>query len=256
MTFAAVVDTLQDVVFGRDSRCVICGRRSPRGGMCGECIGRIPLVLPPVCQLCGTPLRLAQPASGPLLCSGCHGANHYFERARAAAVYDGAAREHVQDLKYRGRVEIAPVLARMMARAAVADGMVRSIDVIVPVPLHPDRAIRRGYNQAELLAHGVGACLGVRVAPAALERHASTGTQTHLHRRDRRSNVIHAFTCAKPSHISGRAVLLIDDVFTSGATADGCCRSLLRAGAASVRVLAFAVSVADERDWFTSVAPC
>ncbi len=100
--------------------------------------------------------RLAE-SSNPL-CAGCLTQNHYFCRARAVAVYDGAARDHVHELKYRARTELAPALARMMAEVAICDGMAAECDCVVPVPLHYEKAARRGFNQAELLARDVGSC--------------------------------------------------------------------------------------------------
>lgn len=251
-------DFVDTVLFGRELRCASCGRIADRSGMCSQCKERIAYVLPPVCSLCGTPLRLlgpktrGEPASNPenQVCSGCAMTRHYFERARAVAVYNGAARDHIHELKYRARTELVAPLARMMAEVAIGDGMAGECQCVVPVPLHPEKAARRGFNQAQLLAEDVGRLLGIPLEAKALQRQRSAGSQTFLDRRDRRANVIQAFLCPFPALVSQRNVLLVDDVLTSGATADGCSRALLMAGAAKVYVLTFGVSVADERDWF------
>lgn len=251
-----ISNLIDTVLFGSELRCPACGRPADSDGMCKACKGRIPYVLPPVCSLCGVPLRgaggdgkHALPNQGNPLCAGCLTQNHYFCRARAVAVYDGAARDHVHELKYRARTELAPALARMMAEVAICDGMAAKCDCVVPVPLHYEKAARRGFNQAELLARDVGLLLGIPMEAGALHRKERGGSQTFLDKSHRRANVVRAFSCHFPSVVAGRNVLLVDDVLTSGATADGCVRALLMAGAAKVYVLTFGVSVADERDW-------
>jgi len=251
MSLARILGIALDVMFGARESCPACGRSGSSSSLCGDCMALIPIVRPPICSVCGTPIRGCagcDDADGEV-CAGCRGIRHYFDCARAPAVYEGAAREHVHDLKYRARVEIVPALSAMMAHLAVCTGMADKCDCAVPVPLHPDKLARRGFNQAELLARSAAMLLGIPMIPGALSRRASTGTQTFLDRRHRRDNVLRAFVCDEPARVAGRTVLLIDDVITSGATADGCARALLRSGASEVRVLAFAVSVADERDW-------
>lgn len=254
MRLARIRGIALDALFGARQFCPACGRLGSANALCSECMALIPMVSPPMCSICGTPLRLGA-AGGDVegkVCAGCRGVQHYFEYARAPAVYEGAAREHVHDLKYRARVEIVPALSAMMARLAVTTGMADACECVAPVPLHPDKLAKRGFNQAELLARPVASLLGIPLIPGALSRCASTGTQTFLDRRHRRDNVLRAFVCDEPARVAGRTVLVIDDVVTSGATADGCARALLRSGASLVRVLAFAVSVADERDWAPS----
>jgi ComF family protein len=257
MSLARILGIALDVLFGARESCPACGRLGSANSLCSECMALIPMACPPMCSVCGTPLRGGAGCDDAEreVCAGCRGIGHYFECARAPAIYEGAAREHVHDLKYRARVEIVPALSKMMALLAIRSGMAAKCDSAVPVPLHPDKLARRGFNQAELLARSVAMLLGIPMISGALSRRASTGTQTFLDRRHRRDNVLRAFACDEPARVAGRTVLLIDDVITSGATADGCARALLRSGASGVRVLAFAVSVADERDWALSRNP-
>lgn len=251
MGIARICGIALDVLFGARGSCPACGRPGSARSLCGECMAMIPMVCPPMCSVCGTPLRggVTGDEVEREVCMGCRGIRHYFERARAPAIYEGAARQHVHDIKYRARVEIVPALSAMMARCAIRTGMANLCDCAVPVPLHPDRLIRRGFNQAELLARSVAPLLGIRLISGALSRRAFTGTQTFLDRRHRRDNVLRAFVCDKPASVAGCTVMLVDDVLTSGATADGCARALLRSGVSRVYVLTFAVSVADARDW-------
>lgn len=184
------------------------------------------------------------------MCAGCREGKHYFSKARAAVVYDGVSCEMVQELKYRARLELAGPMAAVMADVALRERMAVKCDVIVSVPMHPLKEAKRGYNQAAVLANHVGNMLGIPVESDALSRRIQVDTQTHLAREARRINADGSFVCSKPGIVNGKRCMLVDDVLTSGSTADGCARALLRAGAGCVEVLTFAVSVADARDWF------
>lgn len=260
MNLTRLCSVVLDVLFGERHFCPACGRVGSAQAFCGECTARIPKVSSPACRVCGTPLRGralagsdAQEAQDARearhVCTGCRLTRRYFECARAPAIYEGAAREHVHDLKYRARVEIVPALSRTMALCAIRHAMADWCDCVAAVPMHPDKLARRGFNQAELLARAVASLLGAPLIPGALSRREYTGTQTFLDRQNRRGNVLNAFVCDEPAAVADARILLVDDVLTSGATADGCARALLRSGASGVNVLTFAVSVADMRDW-------
>jgi ComF family protein len=248
-TLVAAGRALADMVFGESTSCPVCGRVSRPGELCRACVARIPVVTPPVCRICGVPLRLEGAKRGE--CVVCARGGRYFKLARAAAIYEGAARDYVHDLKYRGKVELAAPLGRLMAICAGRARGALACDAVVPVPLHPAKVLRRGYNQAELLAYEVGKALGVPAQPECLVRTVDTPAQAGLERDARRRNALRAFQAGVPARVAGRSVLLIDDVLTSGGTADGCARALLRVGAKDVVVVTFAVSVADGRDWLS-----
>jgi ComF family protein len=155
------------------------------------------------------------------------------------ASFNGPARASVHALKYDGELRLVAPLAELMAarwRRASVGG-----EILVPVPIHAERRRQRGFDQAELLARGVGERLGLRVV-CALERAARTTAQHQLGRRARQKNVSQAFGVA-PRHageISGRWLVLVDDVVTSGATLAGCARGLYEAGAFAVSALTLA----------------
>lgn len=155
------------------------------------------------------------------------------------ASFNGPARASVHALKYDGELRLVAPLAELMAarwRRASVGG-----EILVPVPIHAERRRQRGFDQAELLARGVGERLGLRVV-CALERAARTTAQHQLGRRARQNNVSQAFGVA-PRHageISGRWLVLVDDVVTSGATLAGCARGLYEAGAFAVSALTLA----------------
>jgi ComF family protein len=163
-----------------------------------------------------------------------------FRRLRFPVLYNDEARRLVAGLKYGDRLELAPWLARWMA--ASGSELTRDCSVVVPVPLHRSRLAARRFNQSAELARNLARAGGLEYAPAALERVRKTRQQVGLGRDARSRNVQGAFTVPadKRTLVEGRQVLLIDDVYTSGATVKSAVRALKRAGASDVDVLCFA----------------
>jgi ComF family protein len=163
-----------------------------------------------------------------------------YERARAAVRYDDVARNLVHALKYHDRTDLAPTMGRWMTRAGAP--LLAEADLIVPVPLHWRRGWSRRYNQAGALGRVIGDASGVRVSHAALIRNRATAQQVGLTRSERAANLAGAFEVpqARRRDVASRRIVLIDDVLTTGATAEACTRALTRAGAACVDVLTFA----------------
>ncbi len=163
-----------------------------------------------------------------------------FEFATAAYRSRGVVRDLVHQFKYRRQYHLRHLLARMLAEGfhdtRCADG---GIDAIVPVPLHPAKLREREFNQAEVLARLAGERLGLPVADC-LRRLRYTPTQTHFHREERFENLRDAFAMADAPDLSGRRVAVVDDVLTTGSTADACARALREAGAAAVVVITVA----------------
>lgn len=179
----------------------------------------------------------AQPA---MICGSCLAQPPVFARARAVLSYDETARPLVTRFKYGDGTEAAPVFARWMARAGKR--LLEEADVLVPVPLHRLRLLSRRYNQAGLLARALARETHLPVRLTGLERHKRTVQQVGLSNKGRRRNVANAFRVppAELPHLAGKRVVLIDDVFTTGATVEACARTLLRAGAIHVDVLTLA----------------
>jgi ComF family protein len=224
--------------------------------ICSGCLGRIPFVRSPYCQLCGRPLRGARTDTvgvavrDTVVCRDCASGGRFFTLARAVGVYDGVLKDFVHAIKFHGRRELVEGIGVLMARVAAREKAMRTSQLLVPVPLHPKRLAERGYNQAELLARTVGSCLGLPTRTA-LARSILTGEQNKLGRRQRHDNLRGAFVVPHPIEVAGKSILLVDDVITTGATANECSRALLRAGAATVRVLAAAVAPLEE-EWLRS----
>jgi len=214
-----------------------------QGTQCAGCFAALSLLGEPCCDICGVPFGHA--GLGPL-CPGCETRRPAFARARAALRYDDGARALILPFKHGDRTELARPLARHMARGGAA--LLAEADLLAPVPLHWRRLQQRRYNQAALLAGHLARAAGKPQIPDLLRRIRVTPALGERGAAERAALLVGAF--AVPARycrrLAGRRVLLIDDVMTSGATADACAAALLSAGAASVAVLA-AARVPDPR---------
>jgi ComF family protein len=218
-------------------QCLVCNAAVDRPGtLCVGCFSKFTFITAPHCDHCGVPLET--PAIDDVICGACLTERPAFERARAVFLYNADSRGLVLKFKHGDRTDAAVTLARWMQRAGTA--LVEKCDVIVPVPLHRWRLLMRMYNQAALLANALGGLAEKPVVPDALVRTKATKSQGHMDRTARRRNVSKAFAVKRLPAIEGRRILLIDDVLTSGATANACAATLLKAGAAAVDVLVVA----------------
>jgi ComF family protein len=210
--------------------------------LCARCWAEVRFIGPPLCPVTGTPF--AYDLGDGIVSAEALADPPPFRRARAAAVYGDVARRLVHQLKYHDRPHLARVMATAMRRAGGA--LIADCRVIVPVPLHRWRLWQRRFNQAAVLAARLSELSGVRHEPLALERARRTRRQVGLTAIQREENVRGAFRVPEQARalIAGAPVLLVDDVYTSGATVKAATRALLRAGAASVDVLTFARVVA------------
>lgn len=220
-----------------------------QGGLCPACFSRLSFVTAPLCEVCGVPFPhdgtgSRQPEG--FWCEACVAAPPAFSVARAALRYDDGAKALILPFKHRDRTELAKPLARHMARAGA--GLLRAADLLIPVPLHRWRLFRRRHNQAALLAAQLSRISGKPFDPMLLRRVRATAPLGELGARQREAALAGAFGLAPTAggKLAGQRVLLIDDVLTSGATADACSRVLLQGGAAAVGVLA-AARVPDRR---------
>lgn len=207
--------------------------------LCPACWRAMSFVTPPVCMRYGTPLPfdLGPDAVSPVAISD----PPVFDRARAVARYDGLARELVHRLKYGDRTELARPMGRLMSSAG--DALLAEATLLVPVPLHRYRFLGRRFNQAALLATEIGRQRGIAVGFEALKRVRATRPQVGLTRTERADNLARALVV--PDHerlrVAGQRIVLVDDVMTTASTGNAASRALLKAGAASVDLLVFAV---------------
>lgn len=217
-----------------------------QGTQCATCWRALHLLTPPFCRRCGVPFLHAGQASAEGLCPGCREHPPSFGAARAALRYDEGAKRLLLPFKHADRTELAGPLAARMAQAG-AELLARA-DLLTPVPLHWRRLLARRYNQAALLGRKLAVGARKPFLPDLLRRIRPTPALEHRGAAERALVLEGAFLVApgQVARLRGRRVLLVDDVMTSGATAEACTRALLAAGAAGVDVLA-AARVPDPR---------
>ena len=238
--------------------CVVCGNVvPPDAALCADCMEAAPRLEAPFCAVCSRPFPVAvnggasvaglSSLGAAMTCGNCRDRAFAFDCAVSTRRHDGPVRALVVRFKYRGEQHLRRALTGWLAESLLDPRIAsRPADALVPVPLHPRRRRERGYNQTEECCRVLSRRTGLPVWPV-LSRARYTGTQTLLSREERAKNLSGAFTLAggwlarrRTRRIEGADLLLVDDVFTSGATVDACARVLLAAGAASVRVLTIA----------------
>lgn len=230
---------LADAVF--PLACCACSRpllaqAARDGALCARCRATAAAPPPPLCLRCGVPLA-SDPANAPATCLACRLRPPAFASARGAALYDPEAAGSplvtaIHAFKYRAARSLAKPLASLLVeRLPTAPDA-----LLIPVPLHPTRLRERRYNQSALLARAVARHAGQAVELRGLVRRVPTPPQAGLCAAERRANLAAAFAVRDPRLVRGRHVVLIDDVITTGATADACAQALLAAGADRVDV--------------------
>jgi len=217
--------------------CVFCG--VPVGvaaptAVCPACEGQIHWTASPLCPRCGVVFVSREGEDH--LCHDCQKDPPPFKRARAAALYDGPAADAIRRFKYSRRLDYLPVMQHWLTKPHCLE-LAAAADLIVPVPLHGKRLKERGFNQAVLLAR---AFTQLPLSLQALVRVRHTAPQAGLKPHERRDNVRRAFQVPQPELIQDKKILLIDDVYTTGATVRECAKALLQAGARQVEVLTVA----------------
>ncbi|HZP44185.1 MAG TPA: ComF family protein [Candidatus Binataceae bacterium] len=228
-------------------RCAGCGIRLPidgRARLCSACLAGIERLHGPLCVTCGIPLYDRAADGGEPSCGVCRQTPPHFTAARAVTRYRSSeeATAVVPSLIRRHKYGRDQSLSHALAEC-LTDPLPlaeNGYDLVLPVPLHPERLRWRGFNQAALLGMEVARRLGSRLAVNVLMRTRATPAQTAQDRRQRQRNVHDAFRVARPAAVASRRVLLVDDVMTTGATVDECARTLLGSGARRVDVLALA----------------
>jgi len=203
--------------------------------LCPSCCMQISPLPVPLCQRCSTPVTIGNP------CKQCLYHPLTLNGIRAVGIYQEPLRSYIHALKYDGNTRLAEPLGHLLAQAYISYGL--RADAIVPVPLHRERQQQRGYNHAYLLAQVCAAQIGVPLYDDILVRHRATPAQVGLNPGDRRQNVAGAFLCTPAFTtyaLRRRTILLIDDVYTTGATLEACAAALFAAGAIAVWGLALA----------------
>ena len=219
--------------------CAGCGvLLGSHASLCPQCWAKLALIERPYCEVLGTPF--SHDLGPGILSADAIATPSPFDRLRSVALHDDLARMLVHALKYRDRTDLAPMMAGWMLRAG--DGAVQAADILIPVPLHRFRLLWRKFNQSAELARVLGGLSGKPVLIDAISRTKRTRRQIGLGPRAREENVRGAFSVTPEGRTAlfGRRVVLVDDVYTTGATVSAVTRALKRAGAADITVLTFA----------------
>ncbi|SHM38745.1 comF family protein [Caldanaerovirga acetigignens] len=221
-----------DALYPEKPYCILCGSKLKRGEslICSICQGRMEPLSPPLCLKCGRPLEREN-----TICEDCRGKNRHFLEARAFGPYRGVLKDIIHLYKYRGKSGLCELIGEKMC-GTLKNQNWPSFDYLIPVPLHPERERERGFNQSLLLAEEISQRTGIPVFKG-LVRTRPTEHQSLLEKGLREVNVAGAFAVKHGLAINGKTLLLIDDVYTTGSTADECSKVLLSAGAAGVYVL-------------------
>jgi len=217
--------------------CQICGtqRATPTEGyVCSRCWTQVRFIRPPFCERCGLPFE--GELTTPFECANCREMELYFSSARSAVAAWGMVLEIIHRYKYQRALWFENFLAGLLIREAGPALRAAQWDLIVPVPLHPAKRREREFNQAERLAARLGSATEIPVQARLLQRAFPTLTQTLLTREQRAANVRRAFTVRGRCRLNGERIVLVDDVFTTGATTSACARVLRAAGAGDVCV--------------------
>lgn len=216
---------------------------------CRQCMAEIRLIRSPKCPVCGIPFWGAGEKDH--ICTNCTEHPRPFVSSEAIGIYEGPLRSAIHALKYDGRLRVARMLSPLLYLLFVRSHLYQTVDMIVPVPLHPARLRMRGFNQSILLVRGWERFAGNDVGDAdrpivcreALRRVRNTKPQMSLGKKERQTNIAGAFELHPDVSVEGRRILIVDDVLTTGVTVAECATVLLKAGAAKVDVLTAARAI-------------
>ena len=224
------------ITFLYPAQCRHCGENlDPADGhyICKPCWQEAGLIDRPYCEICG--YSISQTVAMPERISSCIECpeSPQFRKARSAAVHDSAVGEAVRLLKYQGKAVMAKPLADLMLNALPSFFGMEDYDCIVPVPIHKKKRRERGYNQMELIGKELSSAVGIPLETRSLIKIRHTESQRRMPTsKDRATNVRGAFDVTDPSRVTGKKILLIDDVLTTGATANESAKTLARKGKA------------------------
>jgi len=230
-------------------RCIASGEIVDQQGMVSPVLWReLNFISNPKCECCGFPFDFdLEGLNDGNLCASCIKYPPKFEKARSALIYDDASRDIILGFKHGDQTHAIPTFTPWLLR--VGKELLDETDLIIPVPLHPTRLIRRRFNQAGLIAQSLSKAQNIPTILNGLIRLRAAPTQGYLDMKERKRNVRKAFR-VNPRHqhvLKGKKVLLIDDVFTTGATINECTKELLKVGVQSVSVLTVARVVKAEK---------
>lgn len=220
------------------ARCPVCDRvlYGRREALCKECWKKLPYIKEPRCKKCGKQIRREEEE----YCADCQRVRHEYTEGRALFAYDAVMQQSVAAFKYKGRQEYAVWYGEELVKRLGGQIEHWGAEVLIPVPVHRTRFRKRGYNQAALLAEQIARCTGIKVDESVLVRTKKTVAQKELSTRDRRKNLQEAFQFGK-NVVQYKKVILVDDIYTTGSTADACAKVLKQNGTEQVYLLCLCI---------------
>lgn len=210
-------------------------------GICSKCLSEIHWIEPPFCPICGIPFISKEVENHP--CGACMTHRNYFTMARALGTYEGSLQEAIHHWKYEGKTNLTPFFAEWMAEGVERYWEPDFFDLLIPVPLYPQRLRERGFNQALLLVKELSWRTGIPYRKTILQKKKPTVPQVNLSGVEREKGLRGAFHVIEKEELVGKSILLVDDVYTTGATVNECSKVLSRGGAKRVDVLTLAHAV-------------
>lgn len=241
--------------------CGICGKKllskdEENLSICLSCANGIKKNLPPYCEKCGR--SLTGLVKSVKICAECYGRDFYYDRTWSAFLYEGVVKEALHLLKYSKKLSLARLFCKLLAQFVWSNPeILNGVDAVLSVPLHSVKLREREFNQAHILAEAVikdpaplniqnkknSKRCGIKDLSHCLKRTVATRPQNELDKKERFNNVKDTFAVAKPKLLAGRNLLLVDDLFTTGATLNECAKVLKKAGARKIHCLTFARGV-------------
>lgn len=228
-SIAQVIGGLTDLLV--PPTCCICKSllHSNDSAVCSDCLNMFEPLEYPVCDLCGQPSPNLQP------CLACRNHDGLKIKIRSVFLFGGTCKDAVIAFKLAGKTQLAPIFAKLMDQCRLQGVEIRDFDLLVPVPLHRSRLIKRGFNQAGLIAYSLSKLVGVSVESQHLKKLQKNPSQHTLpNRKKRLRNVVGSFKVSNPKTFLDKNCCLIDDVVTTGSTLTSCADALYEAGAKSV----------------------
>ncbi len=239
MSWQSVFKNIADVIY--PPACLGCSeilRPEKEKYFCVNCREKIKYLNESICPLCG--IAFLDSPAGNHLCGNCLEQRPFFSIARAVAAYEKVILEAIHKFKYGRDLSIGSILASFMADFQFPDFDYRNYSLIIPVPLHIKKLRQRGFNQSVILARALKKKWQIPLNYFLLKRSKFTLTQTGLHKKEREKNIKGAFEVTSAKDVKDKNIILVDDVYTTGATLNECAKTLRKAGAKDVAVLTLA----------------
>ena len=239
MKLKKILKKILNIVYPERLTCVFCGNEifdENKKSTCVDCQKSLPLISGKICNKCGQPLKNMSN-----YCEMCIGGKHIYTKSRSAFVYEGKVSGAILNFKFHNAKYYCKPFAHYLAQ--LYQDYKYDCDVVIPVPIHSSRLKERGYNQSELIAKHFCKILSLPLDTTSLVKIKKTKNQAELDFKQRQTNLDGAFKVTDKNQIKGKKVLIVDDVYTTGATIDCCATELFKSGAKQVLALTVAHAV-------------